>query len=124
MIIKLGRGGKFMSCSKFPECDGARTIDGSEIKPDQPIGIHPETNEPIFLLHGRFGPYVQMGETPQKVKTTGKKGKGKIKPRRASVPKEKNIDDLTVEDAVLYLSLPRELGKHPETGETITASIG
>ena len=120
MIIKLGRGGKFMSCDKFPECIGARTIEGKIIEPDKPIGKHPETGEDIYLLTGRFGPYVQLGENPP----TGSKSKTKVKPRRASVPKEKDIDEVTVEDATKYLSLPRVLGKHPETGEDITASIG
>jgi len=114
MIIKLGRGGKFMSCSKFPECDGARTIEGNVIEPEKPIGKHPETNEDVYLLNGRFGPYVQIGE----------KTKENPKPRRASVPKEKNLDDVTISDATKYLSLPRILGKHPETSEDITASIG
>jgi DNA topoisomerase-1 len=114
MIIKLGRGGKFMSCSLFPECDGARTIEGKELKPDEPIGKHPENGESIYLLHGRFGPYVQLGE----------KTKENKKPRRASVPKEKDVDEVKVEDAVKYLSLPRELGKHPDTDSMISASIG
>ncbi|MFC1733728.1 DNA topoisomerase, partial [candidate division KSB1 bacterium] len=114
MVIKLGRGGRFMSCDKFPECLGARTIEGKIIEPDKPIGKHPENGEDIYLLTGRFGPYVQLGETPAKGK--GKKGEKKEKPRRASVPKEK--------DAAKYLSLPHILGKHPETGEDITASIG
>ena len=114
MVIKLGRGGKFMSCDRFPECIGARTIEGKIIEPDKPIGKHSETGEDIYLLTGRFGPYVQMGE----------KTKENPKPRRASVPKEKDIDEVTVADAEKYLSLPRVLGKHPETGEDITASIG
>ena len=42
----------------------------------------------------------------------------------SSIPKEKNPDDVTIEDALVYLSLPRELGVHPETGKTITANIG
>ena len=113
MVIKLGRGGKFMSCDRFPDCIGARTITGVEIKPDEPIGIHPETEEPIFLLDGRFGPYLQLGEK--------KKGS---KPKRASVPKDIDIEKITVEDAVKYLSIPRVLGVHPDTGEEITASIG
>lgn len=114
MVIKLGRGGKFMSCDKFPECIGARTIEGKVIEPDKPIGKHSETGEDIYLLTGRFGPYVQMGE----------KTKENPKPRRASVPKEKDLDEVTVADAEKYLSLPRILGEHPETKEDITASIG
>lgn len=114
MVIKLGRGGRFMSCDKFPECLGARTIEGKIIEPDKPIGKYPETGEDVYLLTGRFGPYVQAGE----------KTKENPKPRRASVPKEKDIDEVTIEDATKYLSLPRVLGKHPETGEDITASIG
>ncbi len=118
MIIKLGRGGKFMSCDKFPECIGARTIEGKIIEPDKPIGKHSETGEDVYLLTGRFGPYVQMGASPAKGE------KKKEKPRRASVPKEKDIDEVTMIDAEKYLSLPRILGKHPETNEDITASIG
>ena len=114
MVIKLSKTGKFMSCSKFPECTGARTIDGVELKPDEPIGKHPQSGEPIFVLSGRFGPYVQLGE----------KTKENPKPRRASIAKDKKVDEVTVKDAVKYLSLPRELGKHPDTGEMITANIG
>lgn len=119
MVIKLGRGGKFLSCGRFPDCDGARSIDGSEIAGDTPIGTHPETGEEIFVLSGRFGPYVQLGKTPEKIK-----GKKAPAPRRASIPKGKRPDEVSVEDAARYLSLPRVLGVHPETGEEITASIG
>ncbi len=114
MIIKLGKSGKFLSCQKFPDCKGMRNIDGSEIKEAKPIGNDSKTGLPVFVLDGRFGPYVQLGELV----------KGKEKPRRASVPKDKNPDDVTLEEALIYLSLPRILGKHPETGEEITANIG
>lgn len=125
MIIKLGRGGKFMSCDRFPECDGARTIDGDVLEPEAPIGTYPETGEPIFVMNGRFGPYVQVGENKPKDSAEKKKrGVKKEKPKRASIPRDKNPDEVTVEDALKYLSLPRLLGHHPETGEPITASIG
>lgn len=114
MIIKLGKTGKFLSCSKFPECQGALTIDGKELKGDEPIGTHSETGENIYVLNGRFGPYVQLGE----------KDKKNPKPRRASVPPEYDPENLELKDAEKLLSLPRELGKHPETGEMITASKG
>jgi DNA topoisomerase-1 len=121
MVFKLSRQGKFMSCSRFPDCLGARTETGEVIsqEPPKPIGNYPETGEPIYVLTGRFGPYVQVGETP-----TGKGSKSKNKPKRGSIPKEKVPEEVTLEDALRYLSLPRALGVHPETGETITANVG
>ncbi len=118
MVYKLSRQGTFMSCSRFPDCQGARTAAGEVIsnEPAKPIGVYPKTGEPVYLLSGRFGPYVQVGEVV--------KGKGKEKPKRASVPKEKDPAAVTIDDAVHYLSLPHVLGNHPETGEPITASIG
>lgn len=123
MVIKLGRGGKFLSCDRFPDCDGARMIDGSEIKDDVPLGIHPETGEEIYVLNGRFGPYVQLGRTPEKVKGR-KKSDAPPPPKRASIPKGKSVADVTLEDAVHYLVLPRTLGEHPETHEPVIANIG
>lgn len=118
MVIKLGRNGKFLSCSTFPDCAGARTIDGAELGDDEPLGMHPETGEPIFVMTGRFGPYVQLGTTPEK------KDKKAPKPKRASLPKGKDPATVTLEEAVTYLILPRELGMHPETGEPIIANVG
>ncbi len=114
MIIKLGRGGKFLSCETFPDCKGMRNIDGSEIKEAEAIGTDPVSGLPIFVMDGRFGPYVQLGV----------KDKENKKPRRASVPKDKDPNSVTKEEALKYLSLPRELGPYPETGEIISASIG
>ena len=147
MVFKLSKQGKFMSCSRFPDCIGARTETGEVIsnEPAKPIGHHPDSGEPIYLLNGRFGPYVQQGDMPvkgakkPKVKKAKKKKSeiavegevevapvkaGTKKPRRSSVPKGKEPTEVTLEDALVYLSLPRVLGNHPETSEPITASIG
>ncbi|MDB5225555.1 MAG: topoisomerase topoisomerase protein [Candidatus Adlerbacteria bacterium] len=121
MVFKLSRQGKFMSCSRFPDCIGARTELGEVISndPAKPIGTHPDSGENIYVLSGRFGPYVQLGEMPE--------GKGKTKakkPKRASIPKEKDPATVTIEEAALYLALPRTLGKHPDTGLDIVANVG
>jgi DNA topoisomerase I len=122
MDIKLSKIGKFLSCSKYPECDGALTIDGQEIKTDEPIGIHPETGENIFVKVGRFGPYVQLGELikGKKDPNTGKA----FKPKMASIPKEKDLTDVSLQDALKYLSIPRTLGNFPGTDLFVTANNG
>ncbi len=138
MVWKLGRGGKFLSCAKFPECLGALTAEGQEIKPDEPIGIYPPTGENIYLLNGRFGFYVQVGQTekgakgkkgsPSRKASADQGGKGEKKDtpklRRASVPRTFDVSKLTVADALKFLSLPRVLGVHPISGKEIMANMG
>jgi len=119
MVIKLGRGGRFLSCNRYPDCEGALTLEGVEIKKDEPIGNDPETGLPIFILIGRFGPYVQMGE-----RVKGKGSKKAPKPKMSSIPKEKDLSTVTLKDALVYLSLPRVLGVHPTTGSPISANNG
>ena len=119
MIIKLSRNGKFLSCAKYPECDGALTMAGEEIKKDEPIGLDPDTGLSIFVNIGKYGPYVQLGE-----RAKGKGSKKAEKPRMASIPKGKDLSTVTLADALKYLSLPKVLGVHPDTGEKITANIG
>jgi DNA topoisomerase-1 len=117
MEKKLSRIGAFYSCVRFPDCKGARQLDGSvveEKKPDVPIGNNPQTGEPIFVKVGRFGPYVQQGE----------KVKGGNKPTMASIPKDIDPKSVTIIIALKLLSLPRALGIHPDTGKEITASRG
>jgi DNA topoisomerase-1 len=122
MVVKLGRGGKFLSCNRYPDCDGALMIDGTEIKDDEPIGIDPETGLPIFTKIGRFGPYVQLGLMPEKGKA--KKGEKKLKPKMASIPKTIDPSTVTLEMALKYLSLPRTLGEHTESKKEVTANNG
>ena len=133
MELKLGRGGVFMSCKKYPDCLGARTEAGLELKGDEPIGNDPKTGAPIYIKTGRFGPYVEMAlpedptvPKPEPVAKGKKKSRGrpKIVAKRASIPAGTDLSKVTLADAVKYLSLPRELGLHPSTGKPVFASTG
>ncbi len=148
MIVKLGRGGKFLSCDRYPDCDGALMLDGTEIKADEPIGIDPETKLPVYTKVGRFGPYVQLGDMPAKKvatkaardangklikKTPEEKAAAKIakeeakkqaKPKMASIPKDVDPSSVTLEMALHYLALPRILGTHPSDGIDVIANVG
>jgi DNA topoisomerase-1 len=84
----------------------------------QPLGYHPETGEPIFVLVGRYGPYVQQGENGESDNGSGRK------PPRVSLPKGVRPETVTFEQALQWLSLPRTLGTHPETGEPVEAGVG
>ncbi len=77
------------------------------------VGTHPETGEPIYLMDGQYGPYVQLGE-----------GEEKKKPKRASLPKGVKPDDVTLDMAVGLLSLPRTLGVHPDSQRPVKAGLG
>ncbi|HEU4561967.1 MAG TPA: type I DNA topoisomerase [Longimicrobium sp.] len=78
------------------------------------LGNDPETGKPVLMLEGRFGPYVQLGEATEEEQ----------KPKRASLPKGMNPADVNLELALRWLSLPRTLGKHPESGEEVRAGVG
>ncbi len=141
MEFKLGRGGIFMSCTRYPECEGARQEDGTEVKADEPIGTDPETGGPIFIKTGRFGPYVELVLPPKEVVAapevplltkSGNPSKRKPKKpatpapelRRASIPTGVALDSVDLKLALHYLSLPRTLGAHPTTQKPIIANIG
>jgi DNA topoisomerase-1 len=79
-----------------------------------PMGVDPKTGMKIFCLTGRFGPYVQLGEVTEEAP----------KPRRASVPRGVDPKAVTLDQALQYLSLPRELGLHPEKKKPILANAG
>ncbi|MCC3417990.1 MAG: type I DNA topoisomerase [Microcoleus sp. PH2017_07_MST_O_A] len=78
------------------------------------LGLHPDTGEPIYVLIGNYGPYVQLGD----VSETNKK------PKRSSLPKGTDKDSVTVDMAVSLLTLPRLLGTHPDTGAKVQANLG
>jgi DNA topoisomerase-1 len=80
---------------------------------DRSIGNDPETGKPIYVKEGRFGPYVQLGDREEDEK-----------PRMASLWKSMSPETVALDDALLLLSFPKDLGPHPETGETITVQDG
>jgi len=80
---------------------------------DEPLGEDPASGEPVYLKTGRFGPYVQLGE-----------GEGDEKPKRVSLLKGMDPGSVDLETALRLLSLPRDLGRDPETGETVEAHVG
>ena len=115
--LKAGKFGAFVGCSNYPECRHTRPLAAnSEASADRVLGKDPETDLDVTVKAGRFGPYIQLGE--QKDYAEGEK------PRRAGIPKNMSPGDMELELALKLLSLPREIGKHPETGEPITAGIG
>ncbi len=129
MQIKLGKSGKFLSCARYPDCDGALTLDGQEVGEEKPFGIHPQTGDAIYLLTGKFGPYVQLGKSLKKEpkKKVSKKKKSDtdivvqeekiVQPKRASLPQGIKPEDVTLALAVKLLELPRTLGTDTDGAE-------
>jgi len=118
LSLKLGKYGAFVGCSNYPECNYTRQLTsegGAEAEANgsnepRALGKDPVTEEEITLRSGRFGPYVQRGD--------GKDAK------RSSLPKGWAPADIDFEKALSLLSLPRDVGPHPETGKMISAGLG
>ena len=119
LSLKVGKFGAFIGCSNYPECrytrqladtNGEKASLSGEAKV---LGADPETRLEITLRIGRFGPYVQLGESD-----------GGEKPKRASIPKGTDPEHIDLERALALLALPREVGLHPETGKPIVAGFG
>jgi DNA topoisomerase I len=104
LSLRGGRFGAFVACSNYPDCKYTQKFGqgGDQAQSEGPQ----ELGDGIMLKTGRFGPYVERGD------------------KRASIPKDVPVEDVTAEIAERLLSLPREIGPHPETGKPITASIG
>ncbi|MEM9207131.1 MAG: type I DNA topoisomerase, partial [Pseudomonadota bacterium] len=119
LSLKLGRYGAFVGCSNYPECNFTRQL--SRAGEDDPnagqsderlLGEDPDTGLAIELKSGRFGPYVQRA------------AEGDDKPKRSGLPKGTQPSDVDLALALKLLSLPREVGQHPETQEPILANFG
>jgi DNA topoisomerase-1 len=102
-----------VGCSNYPECKFTRQLGAKPGEGDTgpvEIGLFPDTDQMITLRTGRFGPYVQLGEGD--------------KPKRSGIPRGTDKADVDLELAVKLLSLPREVGLHPEDGKKITSNFG
>ncbi len=120
--LELGRYGAFIGCSNYPECKFTKQIAKNENKEennanetfipenDGVLGIDPETGLKVIIKKGPYGIYLQLGEEK--------------KPKRTSIPKLVEASTIDLDKALLFLSLPRLIGKHPETGQDISAGIG
>ncbi len=111
--LKLGRFGAFVGCTNYPECKFTRQIGAKPGEGDsgpRELGLFPGTEEKVTVRSGRFGPYVQLGEEK--------------KPKRSGLPKGTDPSTVDLALAVKLLSLPRQVGAHPEDGKMITANFG
>ena len=117
LSLKLGRFGAFIGCSNYPECRFTRALgidpEGETGGADTILGNDPATGLPVSVKKGPYGHYIQLGEADN-----GEK------PKRVALPRGVKPEDVDLETALGLLALPREIGKHPETGEPILAGIG
>lgn len=125
--LRLGRTGAFIGCSNYPECRYTRPLavpgaegDATGALADglRELGVDPATGQKVTMRRGPYGIYVQLGEA-------GVDEKGKpTKPRRASLARNMDPEQMGLEQALALLSMPRVVGVHPDTGEEITAHLG
>ncbi|MDR0406596.1 MAG: type I DNA topoisomerase [Holosporales bacterium] len=143
LSLKPGKFGAFIGCSGYPECTYTRRLNVLSSEPEQSAGAswtepkvlgQDASGEPITLRKGRFGLYLQRGdEAPPKQKVPARKSKETKKETevheehknfRASIPRGIDPDSLTIEKALILLSLPRNLEASQETGTPVTIARG
>lgn len=111
-----GKNGAFIGCGNYPDCTFTRQLatgGDNGAGEERELGFDPETGLPVMVKNGRFGTYLQLGE-----------GSKEDKPKRSSIPKGIDAATIDLEKALQLLSLPREVGLHPETGTSIVAGLG
>ncbi|MGH2416920.1 MAG: type I DNA topoisomerase [Candidatus Limnocylindria bacterium] len=132
VVVRIGRFGPYVQVGEGSDAVNASIPDDippaeftleqavalveARTKGPASLGTDSATGLPVFLMTGRFGPYVQLGETPEKGSTE--------KPRRASLTNDDHEDSITLERALVLLSLPRLVGRDPESDEDIVANFG
>ncbi|AMV32391.1 DNA topoisomerase 1 [Pirellula sp. SH-Sr6A] len=124
IVVRVGRYGPYIERgdqrASLPDdmapdeltLDKAEELLAKQQQSEEPLGIHPETQKPIYIKQGRFGPYVQMGAADDEEK------------KNASLLRGMTVETLDLATAVKLLSLPRDLGPHPEDGEPVIATQG
>ncbi len=133
IVLRVGRFGPFVNkgdkSASVPEdvapdelsIASALDLIARQNEPDRVLGTDPASGLPIYAKDGRYGPYVQIGDQPPPSKG---RGKAKTKPKTASLFKSMDLSTLNLEQALLLLSQPREVGIDPTSGEPIQAQNG
>lgn len=129
LVVRLGRSAAFVQRGAGGEghtasvpadlsyedlsVEKAEALIEARAKGDEALGVDPGSGQKVYCILGPYGPYVQLGES----------GNG-AKPKRASLPKGTPVESVDLKTALNYLSLPRELGPHPESGKPVRTAIG